>query len=430
MAKAKRNLKTHPKNDGDPESYVAPDRPELLGDRSDESPVVIDIMAKPGKGEVAAEDDAGVDRDSADEGDGATAAREGDDGQNGDRGRTRSDARGSGRSARGGGSQGDDDDTSYSRKVRQRVARERAVANRERVLREQTQKQLTDERAARAATEERLARLERAQTDIAGNADVKAIEGKIEALKTPLAAAVEAGETAKVLDLQMKIGDLQSQLAVLKYDLKKQQEAATAAAAAARGRAATDTGAVTDRRAGNAVAKVTSDEFIAANKHWWRRTKNQEAKQDCIDLDNVILDELEAGDLDFEEYSDEHFEELARRLHKEHPDLELCDLEGEPYNFDENDGEDMNERDRRGQGGRNDQRRQSGGRSPTGGIGKGGRRGPTEVDLARRGQVRLGQEDFNQMRVYGLDPKDPLAKKYFAKERARSILTDDSRGNR
>lgn len=442
MAKAsKRNGKNRPKLEGDPETYVAPDRPEVLNARNGESAETVDLNSNSGEVDLGN----GVDNNSAAEGDGSSLEREDagagdDDGSSAGRGDAdRSTARGAGDNARGarGAAAAEDDDAGYSRKVRARVQRERAATNRERALREQAEARLVEERTARQATDERIARIERAQTEVAGNADVKSLETQIQALLPQIHAATEAGETAKALELQIKLGDLQGDLKVLKYDLKKKQEAAAAAAEANRGRREQEQSG--DSRAIDPVAARTSAEFIAMNKHWWHRTRYKDARQDAIDIDKEVLAELEAGDLDFEKYSHEHFEEIAHRLHEVYPDIEVCDLEGEPYQFgDDEDEDDMNDRDTRGRDrDRRDTRRDTdrrdarGERAPVGrgpgGIGRGARRTPSPAELARQGKVTLEQADFNTMRTFGMDPNNKEHKKYFAKERQRSILTDDRR---
>jgi hypothetical protein len=54
----------------------------------------------------------------------------------------------------------------------------------------------------------------------------------------------------------------------------------------------------------------------------------------------------------------------------------------------------------------------------------------TDADLARQGKVGLAEADFTQMRMYGLDPKNVEHKKRFAKERMRTIITDEKRSQR
>lgn len=430
MASKKRNSKTRPSGE-DVGDYTPPDHPQNLIQRAGEDTEVIEVVSTANGEEIQVRQ---VDANSADEGDARTIASEGGDDAGTDGNATagagaRGVQRGKRPLRRGGARADSDDGDGYSARVRKRIAREQANTNRARALLEQTQAQLSQERAARQAQDERIARIERAQTDIAGNSDVKSIEAQIASLLPQIAAATEAGETAKALELQTKIGDLQADLKVLKYDLKKQQEARDAAAAAARTRS-TQQPTDTDPNADPIVKEVTN-RFMTANRHWWNRAKFKEAKQDCIDLDSEILAEITSGDLDIEKYSDEHFAELADRLHEEHPDLDLHDLEGEPYQFDEDD-EDSNtmrdeRRDRGQRNGRPQQDTRTNGRSPTGGIGRGGRRQASPADLARSGKVELTTDDFATMRTYGLDPNKAEDKKYFAKERMRTILTEDRR---
>lgn len=331
---------------------------------------------------------------------------------------------------------GADEDRGYSRRVRARIQRERATANRERALREQTQRDLKEERAARVAQEERIGRLERATQEVTGNSGVKDLERQIADLRPQIAAAMEAGDTAKTLELQDRQGDLKAKLEVMKYDLTLKARAAEVQAAARAkeaGRTAAGTAATgADDPADDPEVKAAVDAFVTANRHWWNRSKFKDAKADCINIERELRAEIRNGDHDFDAYSEEMWEELATRLHKEWPELELCDADGQDYTFDEDGEQDnVNQRDRNGRNGQNDRgRNDTRGTSPTGGIGKGARRQPSPVDLARQGKVTLTQEDFKQMRTYGLDPNKADDKKYFAKERMRTLLTQDRRGDR
>jgi hypothetical protein len=444
MAKAKRrNVKTHPKvrDEEDTDTFVDPSREDQTAGNPDAGRTeVVNIF---GGDEVV--DTGTVDMNSQAEGDARSMAQEeGSDGGNdvggndsrqradvAQRARSNADSRQEGRngdsrrSARG---DGGEDDGAYSQRVRKRVARERALVNRERALREATQRELGEERAARQQLAERIARIERAQTEVTGHADVKALQTEIAGLAPQIAAATEAGNTSQALALQIKVGELQSKLAVLEYDLRQKQ----AAAAANPGRQEQTQERRTDTSSEVAPeAAASAEAFKKANRHWWNRSANRNARDDAVTIDREILEELRTGDLDFEPYSDEHWEEVARRLHQTYPDLELQDLDGEAYQFDEEENENVDERG----GGRRNTQQQQRGRSPTGAPGQNGRRNQSTLDMARRGQVVLDQEDFNTMRTFKMDTNDPVAKKYMAKEKARSILTGartsgDSRGNR
>lgn len=404
---------------------MPPDRTDLNANPADARTEVVDVF---GKDETVTVGAAGeVDLNSATEGDGRTMATEGGGGGNADdrndegRVQTRArDVRGDRGTARTARATDGDEDGDYSSRVRKRIARERTLVNRERTLREQTQRELAQERAARQAQDERIARLERAQTDVAGNASVKELEAKIEALKPQLSAAIEAGDTAKQLELQDRIADLRGDLKVLKYDLAQRQRQ-TENQTGNRGtqqQGATDTTSVVDDPR---VAELAT-QFQKANRHWWNRSGNKEAREDAITIDREILGDIQAGELAFEPYSDEHFEELARRLHDTYPDLEIQDLDGQPYNFDEDEMTTRND-DGRQQNGGNGTRGANRGQPPIARRGQNGRQAPSELELARQGKVELNQQDFQNMRTFKMDPNNPTDKKYYAKEKMRSILT-------
>lgn len=335
------------------------------------------------------------------------------------------------RQARGG------EDAGLSRSVQKRVARERAIANRERTLREQTQKQLNDERVARQATDDRLLRLERTQKQLDTNGDLKALKAQMESLAPQIAAATEAGKTAEALALQIKLGDLQSKIAVMEYDIKLRSENAQAIEAqeAERRRvaAAAPAGGDTSQQVHPAQMAENierGNEFKRANRHWWR--KNPQARDASVEIDKEILQDIRDGTLELEPYSEEHFDEMASRLHEDFPDLELCDLEGNAYEFDDDDQQDQGRGKTRQEARvqQNNGRRGNGnGRPPQGRDGSvRGARQMDQVEMARRGQVQLTPEDFRTMRTFKLDPNNPEHKKQFAKERARTILREAQQG--
>lgn len=433
MASRRRNAKTHPKPTGDDvlsDNFMPPDRPDRNTGQDDGRAEVVDVFGK--EETVTLENGAGgdgVDLNSAGDDARSMSREEGGDGADSGDSRPGATTRGARAPQRdqgrgSGGGAGGDDGEGYGKRVRQRIARERGLVNRERALRQQTQRELAQERAARQAQDERIARLERAQTSVAGNASVKELEGKIEALRPQIAAAMEAGETLKVAELQEKMTDLKADLRVLKYDLEQKQRAADAAAST-RGQATgqqADTTAVIDDPE---VAEIV-EQFKKANRHWWNRANNKAAREDAITIDKEILADIAGGELDFTAYSDEHFEEMARRLHETYPELEIQDLEGQPYNFDEEAGDETGEDHMNDQrGGRNGGSgvRPGRGAAPVNRIGQNGRRGPNEMDMARQGKVTLDAGDFQTMRLFKMDPNNPNDKKYFAREKARSILS-------
>src|SRR5256885_959658 len=336
MASAKRkgrNIKTHPRvrgEDNPDDDSLPPDRPDRIAESE----------SGPGASEVIDFSKTEVVDTAGDEGErpSSQVERRTDAAEPAPPRRQEREDRASRRQARGEGESEEDAEErrTYSRSVQKRIQRERAVVNRERALREQTQKQLAEERAARQELAERMLKIERSTTKVAADADVKAIEAQIEQLKPQIAAAVEAGETAKALDLQIRLGDLQADLKVKKYDLTLRAQ--NAAVLEENERKQRQAAADAAKRAGTAgdgelpaEHRQRSDDFIRANRHWWRRDK--EAKASAIEIDKEILADIADGELDFEAYSDEHFEELAERMHEEFPDLEICDLEREPYDF-------------------------------------------------------------------------------------------------
>ncbi|PYX86657.1 MAG: hypothetical protein DMG70_00225 [Acidobacteria bacterium] len=426
-AKRKRNLKTHPRirGEGDPnDDFMPPDRPDRIAESEapdDQHSEVIDFS----KTEVI---DTG-DVDQRGEIPPSQVERRGEADEPAPARREEREDRASRRRAEPEGDEDQDDRRGYSARVRKRIARERAVVNRERALREQTQKELTDERTARAELAERILKIERSTTRVAADADVKALEAQIDALKPQITAAVEAGETARALELQIKLGDLQADLKVKKYDLTlRAQNAAVVEESERKQRAAAEAAAKRGAAPAGDVPpehKLRGNEFIRANRHWWRRDK--EAQQTAQELDAEILADIADGAVEFEAYSDEHFEELAERLHEVYPDIEICDLDKEPYDFgDQDQTQGDRARDARGARVANGNQRGNGARpgnsrTPQGRLGT-ERQRASELEMARQGKVVLTAEDFKEMRIFKLDPNNPEHKKRFAQERARTLL--------
>jgi len=310
----------------------------------------------------------------------------------------------------------DDEEEDYSKRVRRRI-------NREISLRRRVETRLEREIAARQRAEERLARLEKLQQEIENNSSVKDIEQKIKEVTEQLAQAKEAGETQKELELTIKLTDLQAELKLLRFNLERN----------AREQIARDTSGDEDADDTRSYGRERSSEWIRANRRWWNTTRWAAAKRDAIAHDKTILEEIKDGTLDFEPYSDEHFEELSRRLKADYPELDLRTIDGDPFELDDDEGDDVSDRDNRRAAGEYHDRdrgsRQVNGngsrRAPMGGLGgRDGRRERSEVELAMAGKVRLTEDDFRQMRIFGLDPNNPEHKKRFAKERMRTILAE------
>lgn len=322
----------------------------------------------------------------------------------------------------------DDDDDGYSRRVKRRI-------NREYALRVRAETRLKEERTARQQLEQRLARLERKQIDEQGQASLRDLDAKIKDVAAKLAAAKEANETAREVELQVELAELQGQKTSLAAKLERERIERENATNAKQTDADTDPD---DDR----PTRKRSAEWIRAQRRWWNTSRWKDARTDAIAHDTTILEEIEEGELDFEPYSDEHLAELSRRLKADYPDLEIRTIEGDV--FEERDPDDDDDDDYRSERMRNrrdddlddeDDRRPSRQRAngrrraPMGGLGgREGRRERNEIEMARRGKVILTEDDFAEMRIFKLDPNNAEHKKYFARERARTLLREANNG--
>lgn len=309
----------------------------------------------------------------------------------------------------------------YSRRVQGRI-------NREIALRKRSDRRYDEQVVANDELRDRLAKLERRQsvqsiTDDAAKS-ISAINKEIEAIKVRLAAAIEAGDTVKQLDINIELSTKIAEKTVIEKRSEYQAEQARAAAAAPGG----DEG-------GGGQPRKPSDRAITKwqteNRKWWNLNRFRAERADAIELDKELRQEVKDGLLDMEEYSDEYFAELSTRVKRNYPDLDVRGLDGEEIEAetDDVDSRRSTERDEP----RRDTRRQAPRSHPGGNMGTrdGRRQGGDERQLAEQGRVRLGNADYAQMRQYGLDPNNPAHKKAFAKERMRTILTegrDQSRG--
>lgn len=303
----------------------------------------------------------------------------------------------------------DDDDSNQSRAVRKRI-------NREVALRRQVEARLARSETTNLEMRERVAKLERANSASVINEErdksVKAIDAKIAEIKTKLIAHEEAGETAKKIDLEVELQTLIAErVQVIARAELKAEEAQKAVEA--------NKEVPDDDR--DPAAKQSS-EWIRQNRKWWNLNRFRDARADAVELDKQIQDEINAGDLDFEAYSDEHLAELSTRLKASYPDLDVRGLDGESVESEEEDEvpTGRTQRDETNTRG-NKPRRPAAGNMGT----RDGRRGRnTEVDLAQQGRVRLGKADYATMREYGLNPNDKDHVRRFAKERLRTIVTE------
>lgn len=317
----------------------------------------------------------------------------------------------------------DETDDDYSRRVRGRINRERAVTR-------STQRRLDEQIAINQELREGMARIERRQvaSETTGESTrkINEIKAKIEGLKTKILAAGEAGETKLGMELNIELGSLIADQKILEQRIVDQ------AAAASRQVDTGDQGA--DRQADPDEARIAraTRRWQTANRKWWNLNKFQPIKDDAVELDKDLRQEVKDGLLDLEEYSDEYFAELSTRLKENYPDLDVRGPDGEAIEAEPDlDRDARNRDDTRGSRDREDRdgsRRPAPRRHPGGNMGtRDGRRGGGDPrQLAEQGRVRLTDADYAQMRTYGLDPNDQKQKKAFARERLRTIMTGDS----
>jgi hypothetical protein len=304
-------------------------------------------------------------------------------------------------------------------KVQRRIKREQA-------LRRSSDEKVTNLTRELQTTKDRLARIERAGNTDDSAKTLKGFNDQLAALGVQLTAAIEAGESAKQADIQMKIGDVQADKKLLERDIEAaKQRKANGEEEETRGRVNTET---PERPA------LVSD-FMAANRRWWNMPSAKELKEAAVEIDKDIKQQIKDGDLDYEEYSEEHMDELTVRLAKEAEkldlDVEIRDFNGEIFELDNEDDDQLETRGAaNGRDKGKDVRSRSRG-APQGGMGgREGRRGAqSDIELAKQGRARLSEDDYQTMRVYGLNPNDDDARKRFAKERVRTILTDSSRSS-
>lgn len=319
----------------------------------------------------------------------------------------------------------------YSRRVQGRI-------NREVALRRRTENRLNEQIVANDELRERLVKIERRQSagEIEGDAKKKIAElqVKIDAVTAKLKAAKDAGDTALDLQFTIELTDLQADKKLI--ERRSEHQAAEARRAAEAG---TDGAEEARTPAQQRIDRMTS-KWQTANRKWWNLNRFQDVRQDAIELDKELRREVKDGLLDLEEYSDEYFAELSIRLKENYPDLDVRGLDGEAIEAEPEDlDRDARHRDddRRDRDDRRDDRRRDRdpprrtSRHPGGNMGTrdGRRNGSDALTMAQQGRVRLTEADYAQMRVYGLNPNDPAQKRAFAKERMRTILTDEN-GNR
>lgn len=307
-------------------------------------------------------------------------------------------------------------DEDLSRKMQRRI-------NREQELRRASEEEVTNITAENRKLKEKLAKFQRAGGTEQIETSIKALKEKVKEITGKLEKAIEAGETKEQLALQIELGEVQAKILLAERDLESAKQRATTDP---------EDDADADARKAPEQPKIVKD-WLRANAKWWNLPSADPLRKASIELDKQIRAEIKDGDLDFDEYSEDHMDELTERLIEEADRLQLDfvirDFNGEEYTLDD-EADEPAERERAADRGRNkgrDVRSNSrGSRSPQGGMGgrDGRRNAPTDLELARQGKVRLSEADYAQMRQYKLDPNDPAARKAFGKERIRTILTE------
>jgi hypothetical protein len=313
-------------------------------------------------------------------------------------------------------------DPEDSKRVQRRVERERA-------LRRTSEERVTNLTRENKEIKDRLARIERASDTGESEKTLKGLTDKLAALQKKLETAIEDGKTVDQANLQMEIGDALAEKKLLERDI---------ATAKARKDEKPEEREVTP----TADRPPLVDDFMRANRRWWNLPSAEKLKNAAIEIDKQIKQEIKDGDADYEEYSEGHMDELTVRLAEEAERLDLGievrDINGDVYepDEDEEEGSDDDEKDDatadrrsretnvRGKG------KERG--APQGGMGgREGRRGAqSDLELARQGRARLTADDYETMRVYGLNPNDEDHRKRFAKERVRTILTEAGKAGR
>lgn len=330
----------------------------------------------------------------------------------------------------------EDEEETERRPSRSRVRQRRD--NRAAELARKSEEKVSNLTRALGAANERIAKLERAGDEKGITATIAQLEAKIKEITTQLAAAKEAGNTTEDLALTIKLGEVQGELALARRDLQ-----------VAKARPAVDPGAADNRGAGDDKEDDKRPEIVedwmTANRRWWNLPSAEALRKAAVVLDNQIREEIRDGELDIDEYSEAHMDELTMRLADEQErlglDFEIRDFEGEVFipeeEPDPSADRERGERHATAANGRdkgNDVRGRDRGtrRAPQGGMGgRDGRRGAqSDLELAKQGKARLTDEDYEQMRIFKLNPNDPEVKKRFAKERVRTILTEASKAGK
>lgn len=306
----------------------------------------------------------------------------------------------------------------YSRRVQARI-------NRERALRIRSDHRVDEVSAENRELRDRLARVERRQNAQTvsedGKKKVADLQKEIDAITVQLKAVMEAGETAKQLELQVALQEKIGDKKLLEQRIADQAQRATQDAGQPGREEHEEEASPEEQR-----IKRNTSRWQESNRKWWNLKRFSDVKADAIEIDKDIRQEVRNGDLDMEEYSDEYFDLLSTRLKKLYPELDVRSVEGDVV---EGEQDDVDPRRGTPENDRSElQRSAARPRRPAGGdMGTRDRRRDNGDDrtMAGRGKVKLTQADFATMRTFGLDPQNQDHTKRFARERMRTILTGD-----
>ena len=263
---------------------------------------------------------------------------------------------------------GKDDDSEYSKSVRKRIARERAVTSRER------------DRANRL--EQRLDRIERKLTSTKDDAEFETLKtettSKLTDLRSQKLKAMEEGESEKVIEIDDKILDLKTELKAKELMRKEVEDVVD-----------DTTSEVKD------TMPPKAQEWIDLHPEYESDPKFRRA---VLGADRIVNAE------GYNINTDEYYQEISKILAKRFPD----------YIDEEDLGEEK------------PQRRKTR-RSPTTGVSRGGTQVSSKVNL-RKGRVTLTPKDRRQMLRFGLNPNSKEDVAAFARERLVTLREAELEG--
>lgn len=225
--------------------------------------------------------------------------------------------------------------------------------------------------------------------------DTKDLDSQLSALESDLAAAIEAGDSAKQAKLNVKIAQLTTERATRLAAPRRQEQRSTQQRAAP---------------AKTAGPTPTGRAFIEANEDWWSDPEQAAARAAITAIDDSLI--ANGSDPN----SERHYERIAKRAKEMGLKVKIRQPfdDGADMRNDVVDLEDEDEPPRR------NQRRTA----PMGNNGTSRQRVNTEVRDARAGKIVLDDAARETMRTFKLDPENPQHVRAFAKSRQERILQE------